>query len=348
MNESRLSGIIEPLTEILSQKRMVLEGLRERTGMIIAGLTCDSVPIEVLHAIGIIPSRIDCGTGACPCAVPDRSEVSWYDILIVPSSCPFRKRLSMECANVVEFHVTAGYGEEHAAALHESLSGLAGSAGIKFDVDPGRLRSSAGEYNLMRRMVRRISSTRRSKPDLLGNADLFRLFTAAQSLPPSVTAGLLEDISGIMQRSESAFTGRLVPSMVYAGCLADPSVLDEIEEAGCLVAEDDMCCGRRQFDLSFNESSENLYAEILDAYLYKPLCPSVRPAQERFDLLYRMLGDHGIETVIFYTDSCCPSRNTQMEFLRIRLMRSGIDPLVVSGYDAAEKVREYSARSLPA
>jgi benzoyl-CoA reductase/2-hydroxyglutaryl-CoA dehydratase subunit BcrC/BadD/HgdB len=121
-------------------------------------------------------------------------------------------------------------------------------------------------------------------------------------------------------------------------------VLDEIEEAGCLIVEDDACGGRRQFDMSYNHESPDLLGEILDAFSYRPRCPSVRPVGERIELFYSMVKSHGIEMVIFIEDLCCPSRQRDIENLRIRLMRSGVDPMVVSSKDAVVKIRDYVSK----
>jgi hypothetical protein len=67
----------------------------------------------------------------------------------------------------------------------------------------------------------------------------------------------------------------------------------------------------------------------------------VRPVEERFELLYRLLKNYDIETVIFISDSDCPCRNEQIGYLRVRLMRQGIDPLVISSSNAASVVGDY-------
>ena len=93
----------------------------------------------------------------------------------------------------------------------------------------------------------------------------------------------------------------------------------EIERAGCVVAEDDICNGRRQFDISHNPESRGLYYEMLDALSYRPLCPSLRPVNERFDLLYRDLKNYGIEMVVFLRDTLDRAMAAELETLRVRL-----------------------------
>ena len=87
-----------------------------------------------------------------------------------------------------------------------------------------------------------------------------------------------------------------------------------------------------------------LYHEILDAFSYRPRCPSVRTFEERAALLYSMIKSRGIEMVIFIEDLCCPARRRDIDAWRVRLRRAGVDPLVVTTGDAAEKIREYVRR----
>lgn len=96
--------------------------------------------------------------------------------------------------------------------------------------------------------------------------------------------------------------------------------------------------------MSYNHESADLYDEILDAFSYRPRCPSVRTVDERVALFYSMIKGHGIEMVIFIEDLCCPARRRDVDALRIRLMRSGVDPLVLTSGDAAEKIRDYLRR----
>ena len=93
--------------------------------------------------------------------------------------------------------------------------------------------------------------------------------------------------------------------------------------------------------MSYNHEAPDLAGEILDAFSYRPRCPSCRPLGERVDLFYSQLKNHGIEAVIIVEDLCCAARKRDIDALRVRLMRSGVDPLVVTTSDAAKKVREY-------
>lgn len=349
MLESNLSYLIDPLREMLYQYPMVIGRFRQESGARVAGVTCDMFPPEITASLGLVPLRIPLPmTGHCTAAgaAEIATREGLYDILVVPRGCAGRDRVSEGTVRVHEFACPPGWGEESCRIMELSLGKLLEAAGAPAlaSIDPRNLAAVTAGYNASRRMVRGILSARRKKPDLLSCRDLGVILEAAMALPPSVTAEYLAAVLDALNRTGSAGDGAMTPALVYASFAGGADVLDEIEEAGCLIVEDDLCGGRRQYDMSYNHESADLYREILDAFSYRPLCPSVRSVEERNALLYSMVKGQGIETVIFIRDLCCASRQRDIGALRVRLMRSGVDPLVVTSSDAAEKVREYIGR----
>jgi len=349
MRESRLGYMVDPIREMLYQSTLVLQGYKEKNNVFLTGLTCDFLPMEILAAAGMVPLRIPAYfVKNCCCGAPvsDISGLESYDWCLVPASCSQVPLLSKGALPLIRCNVPAGYGENAARALHHELDSVLKKAGLPgIDaLEDSRLRDCADEYNTLRRIMRGITGIRRSKPDLLSNEDLQILIEAAAVFPPETVIEHLARILKDCNETESGFDKKTIPAMVYTGFIESPLMLDEIEEEGLLIAEDDSCNGRRQFDLSVNIAAKDLYDEILDAFTYRPLCPSIRNAEERHELLYKMLKSHGIETVVFFEENCCVAKKRQIEFLRVRLMRSGVDPLVVNRDNAVEIVRDYIKR----
>ncbi len=350
MRGSKLTHLVEPLFEMLCQYDMIIKGFRERTGARIAGLSCGMFPEEITVNAGLIPLRLPahltdygaCGNTCCCEKFPD----GIYDVVLVPRGCILKHGSGEAETLIQEFDCPEGWGEESSKKLRSSLFALLEST----SAGPGEryvqgLREATREYNALRRVVRGISSVRREKPDLLSCQDLAVIYEAAVALPPSVTIGHLVEILRILNQSETAYGGGMVPSLAYASFIKDPQILDAIEDAGCLIVEDDFCNGRRQFDMSYNDESDDLFAEILDSYSYRPRCPTVRPLGERFELFYKMVKNSGIDLVIFIQDRCCPAKQRDIDELRVRLMRTGIDPVIATSEDAADKARNYAARA---
>ncbi len=349
MLESKLSHLVDPLREMIYQFSMVIGRFREESGARVAGLTCDMFPAEIGAALGLVPLRIpSLMTGHCTAAGASAIDgiEGIYDLLVVPRGCAGREGVPEAAVTVYEFACPTGWGEESCRSMEAALGRLlehSGCAGLS-RLEPAVLAAVTVLYNNVRRMVRGIVSARGEKPDLLSCRDLGVILEAAMVFPPSVTVEFLAAVLDALKRTESGASARGVPVMAYASFACDAAVLDEIEEAGCLIVEDDACGGRRQFDMSYNHESADLYNEILDAFSYRPRCPSVRTVDERAALLYSMIKGHGIEMVLFIEDLCCPARRRDIDALRIRLMRSGVDPLVIAPGESRGKVREYLKR----
>jgi hypothetical protein len=347
MKSSHLGHLIEPLRELLGQHSLLLSGYKERHSVRIAGVSCDAVPMEVISSAGITPFRVPLNTlrAGCRCSEcgPEPEINSPFDMIIIPDGCAFS--VPGSDAPVFRFKIPGGYGETAAEKLHDSIDNLlrfAGAGGVE-NLDLESLKESAERYNIIRKLVRGICGLRQEKPWLLSNADLFKIFESAVSLPAELTLQHMNQIFNSLNEAEKGDCS-MRPVLVHGGMITEPGVLDEIEDAGCLVIEDDLCNGRRQFDLSHNPSSEYLYYEMLNDYSYRPLCPAVRQPSERFDLFYRMLRSYGIETVIFLDDAGCDIKKHESEYLRVKLMRSGVDPLFVNMKNAGAAVMDYRSK----
>ena len=276
MRESKLSHMTDPLREMLFCAPDVLRSYRERTGMRLAGLSCDFLPAEVIACFGAVPVRIPAGlrSGNCGCGQafdPGALASFPYDFYVQPAGCCALSSLAGTGAPVHEFRVPAGYGEAARELLHDEIVDLMKRAGAR-EMDGSALKEMADEYNALRRLMRGILSVRAAKPSLLSQEDVFILVEAASVFPPETVIEPLALILRELNAAEGA-NAKMVPAMVYGGFMAGAEVLDLIEEEGVLVSEDDLCGGRRQFDLSINTSADDLLTEILDAFTYRPFCP---------------------------------------------------------------------------
>lgn len=351
MKEAQLDRLVNPLREMLTQWDLVIDDFKKAHGRKVAAYSCDVFPVEVLESFGVLPLRrppSSCAPEAAKRSVLLRDDESPpWDFHISPRCCGCGSPISGNKSGVFfSFDAPAGYGEEAAERLHGSLDSLLREmdlGGIE-ELRIPALQTAADEYDRLRRLVRGICSVRNEKPAALSHSALFIVFAAAVSLPTQLVIGHLEEILVALNSAPGEpSVGELLKGMACGGILGDGGILDSIERAGCLITEDDFCNGRRQFDISLNVSSNYLYYEMLDAASYRPLCPSARGAGERFELLYKMLGSHGIEFVVFVEDTMCVPAQEALEYLRIRLMRSGVDPLRLRSEGAQEQMKEYLA-----
>ena len=248
MNTSTLSHMVDPLREMLGQYDFIIRGFRERSGMKIAALTCDILPVEIVSCLGLLPLRLPSFiTGCCVAeGVPALGPLAGaYDCLVVPEKCAGRGATGSPGVPVRVFAYPSGWGEAARRGMETSLEGLLRGEGLPglAALDRDRLRAATIERNAFRRLARGIATVRRDKPDCLSNADLSVVFEAAAVFPPSVAGPHLAALLDALNRAESAGAPGLVPSLVYASFAGEAALFDAIEEAGCQVAEDDACGG---------------------------------------------------------------------------------------------------------
>ncbi|HPJ39404.1 MAG TPA: 2-hydroxyacyl-CoA dehydratase family protein, partial [Spirochaetota bacterium] len=296
-----------PFYDMFSEYIPTISSYREQTGRKIFAFTCDCLPFEVIAAFNATPLKIP-----FTCAQTDQHTTAFsttdipaplpYDLVVYHENCPVRpsihdiQNIPTYCCGT--FH---GYGEDASIELHELLGTLLRENDLG-DIEllqNESLQNAASPIDAVRKLVRGICGLRRDKPDLLSNKDLFTVLDAAVCFPPELVQNKLQILLDAMNNEPSRCQDTHIPVLINGWSFLDFSLLDDIEDEGLIIIEDDICGGRRQFDLSFNLASGYLYYEILNSFSYKPLCPSIRPSKERYDLLYTLLRNHGIYTVLF-------------------------------------------------
>jgi len=350
MKEAPLDCCVDPLREMLARWEDIVNEYKRAYDRKAAVYACDVFPVEVLASFGLLVLRdplSPCAQGCGVQAAHHRICEPPWDFYISPRQCGCARPISVGRGGAfIAFDVPSGWGEEAAEVMHGSLDAMLrgmGFGGIE-EMQLPWLQSAAGEYDRLRRLVRGICSVRNEKPPALSNDALFVVFKAAASLPPPLVADHLAELLEALNAATSVTDeGPRARGMACGGVLSGGGVIDAMESAGCLIAEDDFCNGRRQFDISLNIQSNYLYYELLDAATYRPLCPSARGAEERFELLYKMLGGYGIEFVAFIEDTMCAPGREALEYLRVRLMRSGVDPVRLRSAEAREAMERYLA-----
>lgn len=343
MIESRLSNLVLPVREMIMNSDLVLKEYRARSGVRFAAMTHDILPHEVLAAWDIVPVRIPLRfrrDHTFHHALGELRSLDVYDIWVLPEKDNYPAG-----PGILQFTYPGGFGDDAIPALEAILKEIQVMAGLPGErPDMRRLQGIAQDYDRLRRLVRGISLNRRNRPRLLSLADFFIILEAASIFPPSLVSDHLQAILDVMNREHYDADENMPCAMIYATGIYDTAFADGIEEAGILLGEDDTDDGRRQFDMSVNPSSMNVYNEVMECMTYKALPPPLRTLSDRYELLYRMIKNYGIELVVFVEDWCTPSRRDDIPVLRRRLMRSGVDPLVVNSRTGIGVVREYAEK----
>lgn len=350
MSRKQIKDIIEVLHNMLEMTDVIIATYREKTGNVIAGSLCDTIPPEVALAAGMIVV-----------SVPEKYQlelldkeplpadtVSWirdsYDLVIIPSCFEsMYQRLIDAGMDVYTFQVPSGWGEESSVAMHNAIMRLFQETGIMFEPlsEAEKIQNACQQYDSLRKIIRGIAAGRVDNVSELSNGDLQVVFESATCLP---LESVMVELSLLLELlpsniSDSTDTWNV---MIFGGKKLNWSLLDDMESEGQLVvAEDDVCTGRRKFDVSLDCKSENIYYELLDIYSYKPYCPVIRPVEERYELLYKLLKNYGIDLIILLNDPVCGERNIHSNYLYHRLRMDGIDTIQGDEKNIVNKIINY-------
>ena len=244
---------------------------------------------------------------------------------------------------VYNFKIPSGFGEDAAVAIHNETSNLLHtlfSADIK-KINIDFLKEKSAVYENLRRTVRGICSLRNSAPSLLTQSELEVIFEAALIFPPETALEYITPVFDFCREySEPEKTG-LLRTMLFSCDPFKGETADLIEKEGIIITEDDTPTGRRSFDISLDNESDYLFYELLDAYSYRPYAPCLRSPGERYELLYKLIKNYGIELVIFVESPELSLSQDIINYLRIKCMRNGVDVIATSADESPARVRQY-------
>ncbi len=344
MSYPSITGVIEKLAGLETGYKKIIKDYSILHGKKIISSPFYFILPEICAAFDILTLKIP--EFILNKTILPRDFASLYDAVVIPEkSCCCSKKLMPEISTYT-FRTPSGFGEDSAVSLHNEISLMLKTL---FDleiksINIEKLQRETLKYENLRRLVRRITSLRSENIELLSNHELSLIFETALILPPETASEYITPVFEEMIKIDIKNKKPMHRAMLYGGKNIPSVIADSIEESGILILEDDSCIGRRPFDISLNADSEYIFYEILDAYSYRPLTPCLRPANERYELLYKLLKNYNIETVIFFNDEECSESSKDIDYLRIRMMRDGIDPVVIDKDNYNEVVRDYVSR----
>lgn len=344
MSRDGIIELIEPIKKAVSGYEDILSGYIAKEKIQTLGYAFPLIPPEITSAFGIETLKLP--ESLISRGVLSEIHNSIYKAIILPESDMPCCRTDFTSAQVYRISYPAGYGEDAAVALHNETSAMLKNLFNidlkKIDIDI--LQKRTGIFEKLRRSVRSITSLLNERQGLLSADELNLVFEVSLIFPPDISLGLITPLLQTLQNTEAEHKSSRVKAMIYGGRRIPADVISHIESRGIDLAEDDTCTGRRLFDISLNADSEYLFYELLDAYSYRPMSPCTKKAEERYELLYRLLRNYGINLLIFYKDNLCGLAEGDINYLRIRMMRDGIDPLVIDESNYIEIIENYMER----
>jgi len=314
------------------------------------GYFCTYAPLELLHATGLVPVRLMQSAGpvalanahlpsfccALARATTERmlsEEFAFLQGVLFVHTCDTMQCLAdvwrMASPQLRVYTFSAPTVLDHAeskaycvAELHRLACALERDYGASISSEA--LRDSIRLYNEQRRLLSELHGQRRQ----LSDTDRWSLTLAGMLMPVEdhnpLLRALLDAAAGVLADRDDG------PSVYLVGAvLDDPAIVQLIAELGGRVVGDDLCTGRRYFDVLVDEEAEP-YAALAERALQRQPCPSKHSQRDERRLrLSRAIRDSGAQGVIFLLPKFCEPHAFDYVTLSNMVEKLGLGQLLI-------------------
>ncbi|MDY6857314.1 MAG: 2-hydroxyacyl-CoA dehydratase family protein [Thermodesulfobacteriota bacterium] len=329
---------LKKIDQLLEDRKEKIKQARVK-GTKVVGYLCCRVPVEIIHAHGMIPIRVG---NASPSYMDSGKEY------IHQFTCPYVKSVvgefmtegsfyyenvdlvagSVICLTVsrtlevikvytgkptLPIHIPQlppGNGEvrfftEEVKWLSQQLENITGTK-----LANERLSQSVKLYDDIRADMKKLYKMQSEKGSPLTWPQLFRLIQASFLLDPECYRSLLEEVItemstlGIQETSDNCLRIMLSGSPILP---MDNLIIDTIEGAGGRIVADNLCTGIRTFDGL--RVAEPTIEGIASAYIYDCPCSSAQDPNlekdRRLDHMLGLISEHEVDGVVYYCLRFC-------------------------------------------
>jgi len=318
------------------------------------GYFCSYVPIELVHAAGILPIRILGDQELSPavdahlqsyCCFYAKSalglllenQLNFLCGVIFAHSCDTMQCLAdiWELNSRLSFHYNFNMPtklDDQAAFLFtkeqifELKSVLENLTNQKISKD--KLTESIHTYNTSRNLMRELYQLKRNFPAILSNSSFFDIVRAYVIMPPEAHANLLKQLLDLL--SSENFTSVDTPRLFITGAMcSDPNLhllIDELN--GCFVG-DDICVGYREIVKEVELSGDPMES-LAKSLVARVPCPCKLNCDfDRGNFLVNRVREDGADGVIFYLQKYCDPFFYDHPYLKRKLEQAGIPSILI-------------------
>lgn len=331
---------LKDIDKLLESRKEKIKKKRE-TGTKVVGYLCCQVPLELIHAHGMMAVRL--GTAAESYMATGKEYIHQY-------TCPYIKCVVGEMLTKGTFshdNVDVISGSVICLTVHRALEVLKAytkkptyyfsiphlppeNIEERFFVsemewfsarlseisgrrlDPQRLRESVALYNSIKATLKELYRLQAMEGSAIRWIDVFKLIRAGFLLGPEEYLKLLEDVlSEVKQLSENEgpSTHRKFRIMLSGSPVMpmDDLIIDTIEETGGRIVADTLCTGLRTFDDLLVEDAT--LKGLAHTYLYSSPCASCQDMNLRSDRrlkkMLKLIREIPVDGIIYYCLRFC-------------------------------------------
>lgn len=326
-------------------------------GKKVVGLLCSYVPEEIVHAAGMLPWRI---TGTRQAATPNADvyrpphtclycnhvleslltdEYEFLDAVVATSWDQDLVRLwdvwkylgKNEAHHILHLPLadTTTHRKQFAKEVKAFFGFIQGLAGRPITAEA--LLRSMELYDRSRTLLHRIYALRKHPQPALTGAEVLAITTAGLWMPREALVDRLGRLVTALEKKKPEADKDPLPRILVSGDrLDDPELIRAIEEAGCVVAMDDLDTGSRSFwNLSGRPPSgrldlDSLLEALADRYHSQPAGPCMLNWDEQVAQVAHWVRDFGIHGVLELPLMYSRSRQMRAPYFKKKLNEGGI------------------------
>jgi benzoyl-CoA reductase subunit C len=300
----------------------------------VIGYYCTYVPVEIIHAAGMLPYRIR-ATGSTSSDLGDvytyrtmctfcrhsldqamRGEYQFFDGLVALYSCDHIRRLyDIWKAGKVEpsappfyFHFLSmpmKAEEETEQWLASGLDRFKRSLEEHFQltITDAALRQSIKVYNQKRRLLRSLYLLREQEAPPVSGTEVLKILIASTSMPVEEFNELMEQLLQEL-KGRDGFSDYRARLLLGGGELDDPDYIKLIEDLGGLVVTDFLCYGTRDFWDLVDEDRDPIPA-LAKRYLERVSCPRMIDHPRRQEFMMDLAKQFKVDGIIVQRMKFC-------------------------------------------
>lgn len=324
------------------------------------GVICCHVPVEILHAMDILPVRLratgcvespdaDTWMSTFSCSYARGMLQYWMngtyelDGIVTTDGCMMAARcfdnaeyqdVKIQKRNDRYYHEVGAprmykgelEREYYLAELRDLIKGLEEFSGNKLTDE--NLKASIAKYNEVRGLIRQVYELRKAEHPVISGEDCLKLTMAYGDYPVEEYAEMLKEFLADAG-NRAPITDARARLMIIGSALDNPGYLKVIEEKGGLFVADALCYGSRPFNYDL-EVKGDVLDSIGDYYLERIVCPRMLDNRVR---LQKMIVDTckelKVDGVVYQKMQYCECWGGESMYLEPDLKAIGVPMLIV-------------------
>jgi benzoyl-CoA reductase subunit C len=321
----------------------------QKQGKKVIGVLDTLIPEEVIYAAGMLPWRIQ-GTW--------QEDVSLAMMYRLPQTCSFLNHVMQSLLNgeydfldgmvssnrdedYLHFHAywkllsktpfayimdvpfveSEASRQRFAMKIRGLMSALENFFNVK--IDDASLRKAIMVYDKSRTLLKQLYEMRKREIPPLTGGEFLSLTTAATVMPRDEFNRQLEDLLPYLENRKASVSHTRPRILLTSDLLDNPAFIDIVEEAGCLVAMDDMDTGSRYIWEEVGDSSGDPAQALATRYL-KNHSARMMNWQEQVDYLVARVKEFDIDGVLDLPDMYDYPGEFRKPFMEEKLKEAGI------------------------